>query len=184
MDERSGFVGNDLFLILLLFFLFSGGNGWGNSWEGRGSSYLQNSLTRAEMADGFTTQNIQNDLKTINSGLVDGFGHINQNLNNGFFESQKCCCETNRNIDAVRYENSQNTCAITTAIREDGEKTRALLTAQQIQDLRDRLAEKDNLLQSANLTLANAAQTQNILSVTGRYVPYAGCGSCFNPAGF
>lgn len=128
------------------------------------------------MSDGFTTQNIQSDLKAINSGMVNGFNQLNQTVNNGIYEGQKSCCETNRNIDSVKYENAQNTCAITTAIREDGEKTRALLTAQQIQDLRDRLAEKDNLLQSANLTLANAAQTQNILGSIGRYVPYAGCG--------
>ena len=50
-----------------------------------------------------------------------------------------CCCETNRNIDAVRYEAAQHTCEITNAIHAEGEATRALINANTMQDLRDKL---------------------------------------------
>ena len=45
-----------------------------------------------------------------------------------------------------------------------------------IQDLRDQKEAIQRDLQSAQLTLANANQTQNILGTLGRFVPYAGCG--------
>ena len=51
-----------------------------------------------------------------------------------------CCCEINRNIDALRFENSKNTCEIVNAIRTDGEATRALINANVMQDLRDKIA--------------------------------------------
>lgn len=174
MTNNSGFGGNNIIWILFLFFLMCGG-GWG--YGGGNNSGFQNSFTRAEMSDGFTTQNIQNDLKQINNGLVNGFNSVNANVQAGIFESQKEACGLNRNIDQVRYENNNNTCKITTAIHDEGEKTRALITANQIQELRDSREAIRNELQSAQLTLANAAQTQNILGSIGRYVPYAGCGS-------
>ena len=52
-----------------------------------------------------------------------------QNINGVSSTVSSCCYETNRNIDNVKFENAQNTCAITTAIHEEGEKTRALITA-------------------------------------------------------
>lgn len=157
MQKDDGFFGGDGMIILLLFILMLGG-GFG----GYGCNRDGGAFTRAEMADGFNMSNLQNDVKA-NTGT----------LNCGF-------AEVNRNIDQSRYEAAQNTCAIKTAIHEDGEATRALITANTIQDLRDKLQQKDNELQSAQLALANGVQTQNILNAQGRYVPYAGCGSCCN----
>ena len=72
---------------------------------------------------------------------------------------------------------SQNTSTITNAIHTEGEETRKLITGNTIQNLRDKLSEKDSELQSAQLTLANSVQTNNILNTLGRFVPYSGCGS-------
>ena len=55
------------------------------------------------------------------------------------FAAQQCCCETNRNIDAVRAENYRNTCDITTAIHAEGEATRSLIQANEVQALRDKV---------------------------------------------
>ena len=57
--------------------------------------------------------------------------------------AEKCCCETQRAIDSVKFENAQNTCQIVNAIHAEAEMTRAQLTQNTIQDLRDKLAEKD-----------------------------------------
>lgn len=168
-----------LIILILFFLMMGGGGGWFGNNRGYGDVGLQNSLTRAEMADGFTMQNVQNDIKGIYAGMTNGFADLNQNISAGFANAAQCCCETNRNIDSVRFENAKNTCAITSAIHDEAEKTRALFTAQQIQDLRDRLQEKDNLLQSSNLVLANAEQTKNLLSQMGRFVPYAGCANVY-----
>lgn len=68
-----------------------------------------------------------------------------------------CCCEVNRNIDAVRYENSKNTCDIVNAIHAEGEATRGLITQNTIQELRDNL-------QAAQLQLGNYSQTQTLIN--------------------
>ena len=65
--------------------------------------------------------------------------------------------ETNRNIDAVRYEAAKNTCDITNAIHAEGEATRALINQNTMQELRDQL-------QAAQLQLGNLAQTNTLIS--------------------
>lgn len=71
--------------------------------------------------------------------------------------------EINRNIDSVRTEGYRNTCELKTAIHEEAEKTRGMMMASQIQDLRDRLADRDRDLQSANFNLSQVLQTSAIV---------------------
>ena len=59
---------------------------------------------------------------------------------------------------------AEDTCKITTAIHGEAEATRALITANQMQNLRDRLAETDRALQSANYQISQITQTNNIVS--------------------
>lgn len=75
-----------------------------------------------------------------------------------------CCCATQRAIDSVKAEAYKNTCDITTAIHAEGEATRALINAQAMQDLRDRLADRDRELMTANFQLSQQAQSANIIS--------------------
>lgn len=84
--------------------------------------------------------------------------------------------ETNRNIDAVRYENAKNTCDIIQAGNANTQRIIDTFTQDKIDQLRDSL-------QSANLALSNAAQTQNILSSIGRYVTNPPCPTPCNPCG-
>lgn len=139
--DSSGFIVLILFLIML-----SGGNGFG--WGGNGNG----ALTRAELAQGFADNTVVRKLDGITQGLCDGFYAQNTTMLQGFntigsqlaenrFAQQNCCCETNRNIDSVKYENAQNTCAIIHAIQADGDKTRAQMTQSEIQALRDKLAD-------------------------------------------
>ena len=44
--------------------------------------------------------------------LCQGFASVNAGINQNRVDAEKCCCETNRNIDNVRYENAMNTASI------------------------------------------------------------------------
>lgn len=66
-----------------------------------------------------------------------------------------CCCSTNRNIDALANQMTMDTCAIKEAIFRDGEQTRALINANTMQELRDKLT-------AAEMALSNSAQTNAI----------------------
>lgn len=82
---------------------------------------------------------------------------MTNNIAENRFAAQQCCCETNRNIDSVKYENAQNTCSIINAIKEDGDATRALMTQNEIQSLRDQL-------QTANFQLSQQAQNATLIN--------------------
>lgn len=173
--------GGGWFMWIIVLFALMGG--WGNGF-GRGYGNGPG-LTQVEMQQGFDTQNILRKLDGINNGLCDGFYAQNTTMLNGFngvqrdlctgfsavnagiaenrFAQQNCCCEINRNIDAVRAENYKNTCEITNAIHAEGEATRALINHNVMQDLRDRLADRDRDLQSANFQLSQLSQTANIV---------------------
>lgn len=77
---------------------------------------------------------------------------------------QECCCTTQRAIDNVVAQDYKNTCEITTAIHAEGEATRALINANTMQELRDRLADRDRDLLTANFQLSQQAQSANIIS--------------------
>ena len=176
-DDGFGMGGGWMWIIVLFLFLFGfgGGGAWGNRGQG---------LTQMEMQHGFDTQEIVRKLDGINYGLCDGFYAQNTTMLNGFagvttavrdaqFAAQQCCCETNRNIDAVRYEAQKNTCDITTAIHAEGEATRALIQQNEMQALRDKVSE---------LQLAQSQCAQNAY-LTGTLRPYPApaypvCGPC------
>lgn len=177
--DYDGF-GGGCWMWIIVLFLLMGGNGWGN----RG-----NALTQAEMQMGFDTAEITRKLDGLANGLCDGFYAVNTGMLTGFnnigmqiaenrFAAQQCCCETNRNIDAVRYDNQRNTCDITTAIHAEGEATRALLKEQETQRLRDELDQARGII-------SNTAQSRYILDQLGRYYTNppcrgydTGCGCC------
>ena len=144
-DENGWGGGGAWWIIILFLFMFGmGGGGWG--WGNRGND----ALTRAEMQQGFDTQEITRKLDGLSYGMCDGFYAQNTTMLNGFagvtaavrdaqFAAQQCCCETNRNIDGVRYDAQKNTCDIITAIHAEGEATRNLMQQNEIQQLRDRI---------------------------------------------
>ena len=70
---------------------------------------------------------------------------------------------TNRNIDAVRYEGAQNTCAITNAIHAEGEATRALINANVMQELRDKLEARDRDIMVRDFQLSQLSQTASLV---------------------
>lgn len=197
------FGGNGAWVFFLFFLLAWGGNGF---WGNRGNTDLQGALTRADLCQDMNFQSLENSVRGIQSGICDGFYAMNTTALQGFngisrdvaqgfantnagitdlgYQMKTCCCETNRNIDAVRYENAQNTCAITNAIHAEGEQTRSLIQANEIQALRDKVAD----LQLAQSQCAQNAYLVDKLQPVARpaYItcsPYAvnacgyGCGN-------
>ena len=131
---------------------------------GAGDPAVQGALTRSDLFEGFNNQDVNGQLRGITNGLCDGFYAVNNALKDGFYGIQTCCCETNRNIDAVRYENAKNTCDITSAIHAEGEATRALINANTVQALRDKLEDRDRELLTANFQLSQQAQNAYLIN--------------------
>lgn len=160
------------FIYLVWLAVLGGGNGlFGN----RGDAAVQGAITRSDLFEGFNNQDVNGQLRGITNGLCDGFYAINSGLKDGFygtqgaiaenrFAAQQCCCETNRNIDAVRYEGAQNTCAITNAIHAEGEATRALINANTMQELRDKLEARDRDILARDFQLSQLSQNAYLVN--------------------
>ena len=169
-NNENGMWDNPIIYLVWLAVL-GGGNGlFGN----RGDAAVQGAITRSDLFEGFNNQDVNGQLRSITNGICDGFYAINSGLKDGFygtqgalaenrFAAQQCCCETNRNIDAVRHEGAQNTCAITNAIHAEGEATRALINANVMQELRDKLEARDRDIMVRDFQLSQLSQTASLV---------------------
>ena len=181
-DNDMNQMWNNPFIYLVWLAVLGGGGLFG----GNRTAELQNAVTRSDLFEGFNNQDVNGQLRGITNGICDGFYAINSGMKDGFygtqtgmkdgfygiqgalaenrFAAQNCCCETNRNIDAVRYEGAQNTCAITNAIHAEGEATRALINSNVMQELRDKLEARDREVLVRDFQLSQLAQTANLVS--------------------
>lgn len=173
--EWGGLIG--LLIVASLF----GGNGWGFG-NNRGGACA----TQADLAAGFNNSAVLsslNDIKLgqaqainynnqgfsgLNTAILQGFHGVDNavctlgyNVQSGFnalgHQLSDCCCQTQRAIDSVKYENAKNTCDI---IRAGQDNTRAILdylTGEKISSLQ---AENSNLLAQ----ISNDRQTRTIIN--------------------
>ena len=137
--------------------------GNGGLFGGRGSE-LQGTITRSDLFEGFNNQDVNGQLRGITNGICDGFYATRQGISELGFGMKDCCCGINRNIDAVRYEGAQNTCAITNAIHAEGEVTRALINANTMQDLRDKLEARDRDILARDFQLSQLSQNAYLVN--------------------
>lgn len=170
-DDGMANIWNNPFVYLIWIWAFRMfGNGFGND------AATQSALTRADIFEGFNNQGVNDKLNDITTGLCNSFATVNSNLCQGFnsvnsglaenrFAQQQCCCETKQAIANLAAENYRNTCDITTAIHSEGEATRALITENAIQALRDKLADKDRDILYANLQLSQKEQNETLIDV-------------------
>ena len=183
-DGQNNWINNPF--IYLVWLALLGGNGGLFGRNDRGDCATQGALTRSDMYEGFNNQDVNNQLRGITYGLSDGFYAVNTGMLNGFngvqrdlcqgfnavtsginnlgYQMSNCCCGIERNIDAVRYEAAQNTCQITNAIHSEGEATRALINANTVQELRDRLEARDRDILSRDFQLSQLNQNATLIN--------------------
>ena len=158
---------NNPFIYLVWLAVLGGGGLFGNR-NGYGDAAVQGAITRSDLFEGFNNQDVNGQLRGITNGLCDGFYAINNSLKDGFYGVQAnvkdCCCTTNRNIDAVRFDMSKGFCDVAGAIHAEGEATRALINATTMQELRDKLADRDRELMTANFQLSQQAQNAYLIN--------------------
>ena len=111
------------------------------------------------LCDGFYAQNstMLQGFNTLGREFMQGVNGINANITQSRFDNQQCCCETNRNIDALRYEGAKNTCDIIESVTANTQRIIDQMTQNTIQELRDGL-------QAANFQLSQQAQNATLIN--------------------
>lgn len=173
---------NPFIYFVWLALLGGGGNGWfGNNGANATrdlitSNDIQNAITNGNnMQDIFRnfaelTGNLDNFEREATANW-NGIRYDNLAAANGLstqilenrFENQQLGCQTNRNVDSVKAEAYKNTCGIIDAIKSEGQATRALIEANTIQELRDRLEDKDRQLLSVGFQLSQVDQNATLI---------------------
>ena len=148
---------NNPFIYLVWLAVLGGGGLFGGRGYGAGDPAVQGAITRSDLFEGFNNQDVNAQLRGITNGLCDGFYAVNNGMKDGFYGIKDAICGTNRNIDGVRFD-------LSTAIHAEGEATRALINANTIQDLRDRLEARDRDIMVRDFQLSQLAQNQYLVN--------------------
>lgn len=186
----NGFFGGDgIWAIVLLALLFNGGwgNGFGNNWGGNNvatTDFVSSEFTQRDINQ--LSNTTTNGFGNLSTQLCNCCADINSNISNGFYNTATNLCNlrsdilmgnanTQRDIllQTTQLENQLGMtslqglarldsccCDIKQAIREDGEQTRALITQNTIQDLRDRLANAKDIISDREQTDTLLARLQ------------------------
>ena len=175
---------NDLLGFVYLAMIFGwGGNGFGFGGRGAGSGVL---ATDNLISNEFNFNTLNNGIRGLEQGVCKlGYegsqlaSQTRESIANSTFalkdaitslgtQSASCCCETNRNIDSLKYElakgfcdvinsNAMNTRSIMENTNNGVQRILDTIVGNQMQDLRD----KNSAL---TLQVSQAAQTANIIN--------------------
>jgi hypothetical protein len=204
-DDGFGFGGNGAWwiIILLLFgwgrggFGGFGGNYGGGQSGGYGYPCCGTPATQADLSAAFASNSVLSGINGIDSTLCQGFNGVNTAiLQNGYntqagintlsHQLADCCCQTQRSIDRVAYENQSNTCALQNTINSTtrdiidnaNANSRAILDFLTQDKIATLTAENQSLKFQASQTAQNAfitanqeAQTAELIRRLGRDCP-------------
>ena len=106
--------------LLIVASLFGGGWGFGGGFGGGGGA-LNGVLTRADLASGFSFNNLENGVRGIQQGICDSTYALNNSIMSGFHgvdnalcsighQISDCCCTTQNAIQNVRYDMATQAC--------------------------------------------------------------------------
>ena len=181
----NGFFGGDgIWAIVLLALLFNGGwggNGWGGNNNVATTDFVSSEFTQRDISQ--LSNTVTSQYGNLSTQMCNCCSDINANISNGFYNTANNLCNlradvllgnsnTQRDIlmQTTQLENQLGMtslqglarldsccCDIKQAIREDGEQTRALITQNTIQDLRDKLANAKDII-------SDREQTDTLLS--------------------
>lgn len=201
----EGFGGGGIWAILLVALFMCGGNGFGG--RGCGGNEMREGIDNAELNARFNSLEGQinnvNDLAQLRDNYKESCAtnmNVTQQGSNVLaavaeakfdnaliakdaqLSAQACCCETNRNIDAVRFENEKNTCQVLGAISSEGQATRSLLERMQYEAVKDEL-QRERLAASQcqqNAYLVNALRPfpNPAFQVNAPYTPVNSACNC------
>lgn len=196
--DGDDMMGNGAWWIIILFLFLFGANGFGGNRGNGGCATTEDVQNQFNFA-ALERQNNET-VAAIRQAQYDTTGVIKDSMYTSLNEikgvesliaglsanQNQCCCETNRNIDAVRYENAKNTCDIITAQTAMGQKILDAISANEIQQLRDKVSDLQlqNSQCAQNAYLVNALRPAPVPAVPyGSYYGFGYNGGCCNNSG-
>lgn len=192
--DGNGFGGNGAWWIIILFLFCFMGGGFGWNRQGEFGQYAT-AASQQEILFGQQFGQLNDRISNLGNGICNlGYemqGNIGQlgkevaldqsNLNQTVMQTgnniqqqiASCCCENRLATANLSAQMDRQTCDITTAIHAEGEATRAMMQANEIQQLRDKV----NALQMDN-RMYGVVRYPNGYTYTAGPSPFCGCNGC------
>ena len=183
------FAGGGLWLFAILALMWGGNfGGFGNAGFANAIGY-QNLATQNDVQRGFDNQNNMANqreiLSAVTNGTTQSVAAVNQakydlatqiagvaNMETAINDKiQACCCETQRAIDGVNFNNAINTAAINSKIEEKTQKILDKLSQDKIEALQGRIQQLE--LQQAT---QNVVKYPTNMTYTAGYPMFCNCG--------
>ena len=193
--RNDGMWGGDGCWWIILFLLFGmfgwGGYGFGGGFGGYGGGGFnspagQGFATRTDIDAALATQGIENGIQNISTQLCNGFNTLGSQM-------ADCCCDLKQGQGEINYNMAAQTNILQNTVNNGFRDVIENQTAgvQRIIDTitQDKIQSLQTELQSAQLQLSNAAQTNNIINAlrptpTPSYPVMSPYTSIINPTGF
>lgn len=168
--------GNCWIWIILIAFMFlpmmMGGWNRGGVETGVQDNFISDEFVKRDIFN--TNQNVSNTACQTQRDVLENRYANQLGLQQVQAAQQNCCCETQKEILQSRYDSAlmaqtmqaqmaQCCCDIKESILADGQATRQLIQDNTIQNLRDKLADRDRDLQTAYWQISQVNQTKNIV---------------------
>lgn len=183
----NGGMGGSWAWIVILLLAFNGGGFGGRGYADSNLARIQDVYASNDL------QGIRTGINNLGNGIADATFALNNNIlsqsnllqrdmfggfNNVQFAVEgvkdavkDCCCTTQRNIDAVRYENAMNTSAITATDTANTQKILDKLCSMEINAKDAKIAELSAMLQTANLGISQRDQNAFIIGALAPKAP-------------
>lgn len=205
-DAFGGYGADMIIWLIVIAAIFNGGFGFGG-WGGNGgfnSPAGQGFATRTDIDAALSTQGIESGITGIGTQLCNGFNGVNSNIANLAAQMASCCCDLKQGQGEISYNLAAQTNILQNTVNNNGTAIQQALNngfrdvidaqnagTQRIVDLftQDKIQSLQTELQSAQLQLSNAAQTNNIVNAL-RPTPVPAYLTCspyqtiVNPTGF
>ena len=184
VDGNDNWGGNGIIWLFAFLLLANGGFGWNN----RNNA---NCATTEDLAQGFNFNGLQNKTNEILAAVngegrktddaicqlgyqaLDNFRQLGNVVQQGFNETQRqnqqCCCDIERNLDAVNYNGAMNTSKIQQTVTEQTQKILDTLCGNHMADMQNQINQLQ--LQSA---LCGVVRYPNQTTFTAGCNPYFG----------
>lgn len=198
-DAFGGYGADMIIWLIVIAAIFNGGFGFGG-WGGNGgfnSPAGQGFATRTDIDAALSTQGIESGITGLGSQLCNGFNSLSAQL-------ADCCCSTKSAVADVNYNLAAQTNILQNTVNNNGNAIQQAINSgfrdvidaqnagtQRIVDLftQDKIQSLQTELQSAQLQLSNAAQTNNIVNAlrptpVPSYPVMSPYTSIINPTGF
>ena len=192
--DGNGFGGNGPWWIIILFLFCFMGGGFGWNRQGEFGQYAT-AASQQEILFGQQFGQLNDRISNLGNGICNlgyemqgnigqlgkevalGQSNLNQTVmqtgNNIQQQIASCCCENRLATANLSSQMDRQTCDITTAIHAEGEATRAMMQANEIQQLRDKV----NALQMDN-RMYGVVRYPNGYTYTAGPSPFCGCNCC------